>query len=104
MVLQPSDLEGRPENRHRRTDQWLFNVAGKGVATVNNRKIELEAGTMLVIEASNGHEIPGCVPPACAAWLISFRQASHRSFPTRATVAFFIPLNWHDVTARPLLH
>ncbi len=57
MVIPPRVSEGGPENRHRGADQWLFVVEGKGVATVNNRKIELEAGTMLLIEASDAHEI-----------------------------------------------
>jgi mannose-6-phosphate isomerase-like protein (cupin superfamily) len=57
MAIPPGGSEGGPENCHRGADQWLFVVEGKGVATVNNRKIELEVGTMLLIEAGDVHEI-----------------------------------------------
>ena len=57
MVIEPGDAEGGPDNRHRGADQWLFVVAGRGVATVGGRKRMLRAGTLLLIERGTTHEI-----------------------------------------------
>ena len=38
MVLPPGKTEGGPENRHRGSDQWLYVVAGTGIATVNGKR------------------------------------------------------------------
>ena len=62
MVIAPGDSEGGPDNRHRGADQWLFVVAGSGVANVvdhagKRQEIPLQAGTLLVIEHGERHEI-----------------------------------------------
>jgi mannose-6-phosphate isomerase-like protein (cupin superfamily) len=57
MTLAPGDSEGGPDNRHRGSDQWLFVVAGRGVAVVNRRRYALRAGTLLLIEHGDKHEI-----------------------------------------------
>ena len=57
MVLKPGKAEGDPGNRHRGADQWLFVVAGTGTATVNKRKYPMRAGTLLLIERGDEHEI-----------------------------------------------
>jgi mannose-6-phosphate isomerase-like protein (cupin superfamily) len=62
MVIAPGDSEGGPDNRHRGADQWLFVVAGSGVAKVSaasgeRRQVELVPGTLLVIEHGERHEI-----------------------------------------------
>ena len=57
MVLAPGDSEGGPDNRHRGADQWLFVVSGTGVATVEGRRVLLKAGTLLVIERRERHEV-----------------------------------------------
>lgn len=57
MVLRPNASEGGPDNRHRGADQWLFVIAGTGSATVNRKKYPLRAGTLLLIEAGDLHEI-----------------------------------------------
>lgn len=57
MVIAPGDCEGGPDNRHRGADQWLFTVTGRGVATVNGRSVPLHAGTLLLIEKGDTHEI-----------------------------------------------
>lgn len=57
MVIEPGDCEGGPDNRHRDADQWLFVVSGTGDATVNNRRHTLRAGTILLIEKGDTHEI-----------------------------------------------
>ena len=57
MVIAPGDAEGGPDNRHRGADQWLFVVAGTGVATVSGKRHRLKAGSLLLIERGATHEI-----------------------------------------------
>jgi mannose-6-phosphate isomerase-like protein (cupin superfamily) len=57
MVLDPGDAEGGPRNRHRGADQWLYVVAGSGVAVVNGRRRRLRAGSLLLIERGDEHEV-----------------------------------------------
>jgi mannose-6-phosphate isomerase-like protein (cupin superfamily) len=57
MVLAPGDCEGGPDNRHRGADQWLFVLSGQGRATVNGRRYALRAGSLLLIERGDTHEI-----------------------------------------------
>jgi len=57
MVLPPGDAEGDPGNRHRGADQWLYVVAGSGTATVNGKRRRLRAGSLVLIERGDEHEI-----------------------------------------------
>ena len=57
MVIAPGDREGGPDNRHRGADQWLFIVAGTGIAMVEGRRVPLKAGKLLVIERGERHEV-----------------------------------------------
>jgi oxalate decarboxylase/phosphoglucose isomerase-like protein (cupin superfamily) len=62
MVIAPGDSEGGPDNRHRGADQWLFVVGGRGSAKVYDshgapRDVPLSAGTLLVIEHGERHEV-----------------------------------------------
>jgi len=57
MTIAPGDAEGGPDNRHRGADQWLFVDAGRGVAIVNGRRHALRAGSLIVIERGERHEI-----------------------------------------------
>jgi mannose-6-phosphate isomerase-like protein (cupin superfamily) len=57
MTIAPGDSEGGPDNRHRGADQWLYVVDGSGVAIVEGRELALDAGTLLVIERGERHEI-----------------------------------------------
>lgn len=57
MVIEPGDCEGGPDNRHRGADQWLFVVSGTGAAIINGRRIRLRAGSLVLIEKGNRHEI-----------------------------------------------
>ena len=61
MVIAPGDCEGGPDNRHRGADQWLYVVSGSGGALgeVNGRRrgVALRAGTLLVIEKGEKHEV-----------------------------------------------
>lgn len=57
MVLPPGEAEGGPDNRHRGADQWLYVVSGTGSATVNGKRQRLRAGSLLLIERGDRHEI-----------------------------------------------
>jgi mannose-6-phosphate isomerase-like protein (cupin superfamily) len=57
MVIEPGKAEGSATNRHARTDQWLFVVAGRGAATINRRRYALTPNTLLLIEHGDRHEI-----------------------------------------------
>ena len=57
MVIPPGGSEGGADNRHRGADQWLFVVSGSGVATVEGKRVPLKAGTLLVIEKGERHEV-----------------------------------------------
>jgi mannose-6-phosphate isomerase-like protein (cupin superfamily) len=57
MVIAPGDSEGGPKNRHRGADQWLFVHSGRGRARVNGRRYALRAGSLLLIEHKDEHEI-----------------------------------------------
>jgi mannose-6-phosphate isomerase-like protein (cupin superfamily) len=57
MTLAPGDSEGGPDNRHRGSDQWLYIVSGTGQATVNAKRYRLRAGTLVLIERGDTHEI-----------------------------------------------
>jgi mannose-6-phosphate isomerase-like protein (cupin superfamily) len=57
MTIPPGKAEGDPRNRHRGADQWLFVVAGTGRALVNGRRYPLRAGSLLLIEHGDRHEV-----------------------------------------------
>ena len=57
MTLEPWQTEGGPDNRHKGADQWLFVMAGTGVAVVEGEQIALTAGTIVLIEQGEAHEI-----------------------------------------------
>jgi mannose-6-phosphate isomerase-like protein (cupin superfamily) len=57
MTLAAGDSEGGPDNRHRGADQWLFVVSGSGVALLNGRRTRLRAGSLVLIERGDRHEI-----------------------------------------------
>jgi len=57
MVIPPGDAEGDGENRHRGADRWLSVVKGTGVARLNDKRRPLRAGTLLLIEQGDRHEI-----------------------------------------------
>lgn len=57
MTIAPGDSEGGPQNRHRGADQWLFVVDGEGTAIVDGAMQPLQAGSLLVVEHGEHHEI-----------------------------------------------
>jgi Cupin domain len=56
MVIGPGDSEGGPKNRHRGSDQWLFVVAGTGMAIVGADRHRLRPHSFLLIEHGERHE------------------------------------------------
>ena len=57
MVLAPGASTGGPDNRHSGADQWLYVVSGTGMAMVDGTQQPLQAGSLLVIERGEAHEI-----------------------------------------------
>jgi mannose-6-phosphate isomerase-like protein (cupin superfamily) len=57
MTLAASKSEGGPDNRHRGADQWLFVESGTGIALVNGTRVPLRAGSLVLIERGETHEI-----------------------------------------------
>lgn len=57
MVIAPGDAEGDERNRHRGADQWLFVLSGRGVATIDGRRVPLRERSLLLIERGERHEI-----------------------------------------------
>jgi mannose-6-phosphate isomerase-like protein (cupin superfamily) len=57
MVLAAGSEEGGPDNNHRGADQWLLVLEGTGAAIINGHTTSLKAGTMVLIEAGDRHEI-----------------------------------------------
>ena len=57
MVIAPGGSEGGADNRHRGADQSLYVLSGSGVTTVEGKCVPLKAGTLLVIEKGERHEV-----------------------------------------------
>ena len=57
MVIAPGGSEGGPDNRHRGAEQWLYVVSGTGMAIVEGTRRALAAGSLLLIERGEAHEI-----------------------------------------------
>jgi len=57
MVIEPGQTEGGSNNRHGGADQWLFVVSGRGAALIDGRRYPLSAGSLLLIERGDAHEI-----------------------------------------------
>ena len=57
MVFEPGDAEGDSTNRHRGADQWLFVLSGNGEEKVDGERYKIGAGSLLLIEKKERHEI-----------------------------------------------
>jgi mannose-6-phosphate isomerase-like protein (cupin superfamily) len=57
MVVPPGQSEGGPDNRHKRSDQWLFVLAGQGRAKVGKKVVRIKRGTLLLIPRNEPHQI-----------------------------------------------
>ena len=58
MILRPGETSG-PDmtNEHAGAEQWLYVVSGSGTARVGHRRVALRAGTLLLIERRERHQI-----------------------------------------------
>jgi mannose-6-phosphate isomerase-like protein (cupin superfamily) len=98
------ESEGGADNRHGGADQWLFVVSGSGVATVGGRRYPLRAGSLILIERGEIHEIRATgrtplktlniyVPPPTARAATSWTPVNPRARsslpPTCSTAAYF---------------
>lgn len=57
MVLAPGTSTGGPDNHHVGADQWLYVLSGAGEAIIDDARHPLHAGSLLVIERGETHEI-----------------------------------------------
>ena len=57
MTLGVSESVGGPNNVHGSSEQWLYVVSGVGEAVVAGERVDLSVGSILLIEAGEGHEI-----------------------------------------------
>jgi mannose-6-phosphate isomerase-like protein (cupin superfamily) len=57
LVIAPGDHEGGPDNFHHGADQWIYVVSGTGAAIIDGRRAPLKAGTLLVVERREHHEL-----------------------------------------------
>ena len=57
MTLQPGQDTGEPENEHPQSEQWLFVISGTGRANVGKRTAKLSAGSLLLIEKREIHQV-----------------------------------------------
>jgi mannose-6-phosphate isomerase-like protein (cupin superfamily) len=57
MVLAPGKSVSNERNRHDGADQWLLVIAGSGTAIINEHRLGLAPGKLLLIERSDRREI-----------------------------------------------
>ena len=57
MVIPSGGKEGGLDNNHRGADQWLFVISGTGSGRVNGKRYPLKAGSLLLVERNDRHEI-----------------------------------------------
>ena len=57
MVLAAGNAEGDSDNRHVGSDQWLYVASGIGTAIIKGKRYPLRAGTLILIERGDAHEI-----------------------------------------------
>ncbi len=58
MVLRPGQSSSdEPEEEHPKAEQWLFIVKGIGRAKARGRSISLKAGSLLLIEKNERHQL-----------------------------------------------
>jgi mannose-6-phosphate isomerase-like protein (cupin superfamily) len=58
MTLRPGDLSSEdPENEHPGAEQWVFVIAGSGRARTRSKSIAIKAGSLVLIEKNESHQI-----------------------------------------------
>jgi mannose-6-phosphate isomerase-like protein (cupin superfamily) len=56
MVIAPGEASGEGYSTHQ-GDQWLFVLAGKGRALIGEQGVDVEGGSLVLIEAGEPHRI-----------------------------------------------
>jgi mannose-6-phosphate isomerase-like protein (cupin superfamily) len=60
MALKPGQSSSdEPVNEHPKAEQWLYVVSGNGRAKTARRSLKLKAGSLLLIEKDEPHQIMG---------------------------------------------
>ena len=98
MVIAPGDSEGGPDNRHRGADQWLYVVAGTGLAIVGDRRKALKAGSLLVIERASAMKYATPGGPCSRRSTSTIRP---RSTPTVSRFHPDVPERWKSRACSP---
>jgi mannose-6-phosphate isomerase-like protein (cupin superfamily) len=58
MVLKPGQSSSEePEDEHPKAEQWLYVISGSGRAKTRQRALKLKAGSLLLIEKNEAHQI-----------------------------------------------
>jgi mannose-6-phosphate isomerase-like protein (cupin superfamily) len=58
MVLKPGQSSSdEPVNEHPKAEQWLYVISGSGRAKTPRRSLKLKAGSLLLIEKNEPHQI-----------------------------------------------
>lgn len=57
MVIEPGGSEGSSDKKHQGADQWLFVETGEGEAMINGHTYPLAAGSLVLIQRGDRHEI-----------------------------------------------
>lgn len=57
MVIETDGKEGGSDNRHSGADQWLYVESGHGEARINGHTYPLKAGSLVLIQRGDHHEI-----------------------------------------------
>jgi mannose-6-phosphate isomerase-like protein (cupin superfamily) len=57
LPLGPGQTEGGPDNRRQGADQWIYVASSTGEVLDEGRRIDLRAGTLILIQRGEKHEI-----------------------------------------------
>lgn len=57
MVLKAGENTGGPDNRHHKSDQWMYVMEGEGEIIIEGETYKLRPQRLIVIEADKSHEV-----------------------------------------------
>jgi mannose-6-phosphate isomerase-like protein (cupin superfamily) len=57
MVLKPGESTGGPDNRHPKSDQWMYVLSGEGEIQIGEKLYQLVPERLILIEANEAHEV-----------------------------------------------
>ena len=57
MTLQPGKATGEIQDEHAAAEQWLFVIAGSGIARTKRSRIAIREGSLLLIKKREPHQI-----------------------------------------------